>query len=192
MFDLRIDGLQQMERDLAAIDERIRRKVNRNAAAAGIRVLAAAAKGNVPKATGATAKALGNVIRQYRRGATFLGIFGVRQGQARAVLRSFSKRGKQRVRLTRDRAAAAAATGGRAEIRDPFRTVYPLVGGRRGLAGRPKPLRLPGGQVIFRRVVRPAFANDFITRTADQALPAAVAASLQALRAGTAAALKGA
>lgn len=186
----KVTGLREIELAFDRLGSSMRRKINRKAVTAGIRVLTTAGKANVPKATGTTAKALGQVVRSYKGGRNFLAVFGARQGQAREVARSFTKRGKQRIKLTRSTERNVA---GKREVRDAFRTIHLTESGRRGFVStKPLPLRTAAGQTVFRRRVRPAAGSGFLAKTARQAMPAALAAAQAELRTGVDQAMRGA
>lgn len=182
------DLVQEVSRKFEMLEGRFARKLNRKATLAGARVLTAAAKPLVPVATGATKKALGQVVRAYKKGRLMYGVFGVRWGQKREVSRTFTKRGKQRIKLTRTKALNVY---GQREVRDPARTVHLAESGRSGFrVDKPLPLRLPGGALVFRRKVKAAQGSGFLARTRQQALIPAVHAAIAELKAGADVALR--
>lgn len=182
------DLVRDVSRKFALLEGRYARKLNRQAALAGAKVLTAAAKPLVPVATGATKKALGQVVRAYKKGRLMYGVFGVRWGQKREVTRTFSKRGKQRIKLKK---TAEKNVYGQREVRDPARTVHLADSGRSGFSvDKPLPLRLPGGALVFRRKVQAARGSGFLARTRQQSLMPAIHATLAHLKAGTDVALR--
>jgi len=176
-------GLEINLKSLEGVSDKLRAKVYSDAVKAAAIPAIAAVKAAVPVDTGATKKTIGVKHRKYRKGAIALAIIGARAGQARAVQRTFTKQGKQKIKLTR-----AMKGWKRAEVRDPAHTLHLAEKGRKAVTAKGDrfPIRLKGGQVVFGRRAKAAKGRFFMTKTFKRIANTSRTLMIESLRRGVA------
>jgi HK97 gp10 family phage protein len=76
----RVDGMDDISRKLARLKDAVANRVMRGAVDKGTRIIAKAAKSNVPQSHGLLKKSLGSRVRVYRGTGVVVGIVGARGG----------------------------------------------------------------------------------------------------------------
>lgn len=179
-------GLDLNLKSLQAVSEKLRADIYRKAVEAAAKPLVQAVKAAVPVDSGATKKAIGIKYKKYRKGSISVAIIGARAGQAKQVWRSFTKRGKQRIKLTK------AQKGSKHGVRDPAHTLHLAEKGRKAVIAKTGrfPIRLKGGQLVYARRAKAAKGGHFMRRTFMQLAASIRALMTEQLRRGVAEALQ--
>lgn len=180
---MKIVGLDAVRKKLATLAAKSGKKVIRDGVKAGAKPMLQAAKAEAPKDTGTLVKALGVKQKTYRNGIVVVGMVGARVGQARSVTRSFTKRGKQRIKLKK----TSDKSGPTQEVRDASRYLHLAESGRKAVRGKGKKLvmRLAGGQTVASNSAKAFAGHGFMAkawrRVHREAKTAAVAAMTAAM-----------
>lgn len=183
-------GVDLQLKSFSAISEAMRAKVYKAAVDAAAEFAVQAVRSAVPVDTGATKKVIGVKKKRYRKGAIHVAIVGARAGQKRQIIRTFSKKGKQKISMKRTKESAAPGR----EVRDPSKTLHLAEKGRKaiGRGDHMMPIRLRGGKLLFARGVKAAKPGKFMERTFTRIAARIRAIMTAKLAAGVAAALKNA
>lgn len=177
---MKIVGLDAVRKKLATLQAKAGRQVLREGVKAGVKPMLAAAKAAAPSDTGTLKKALGVKEKSYRAGATRVGMVGARVGQKRSVTRSFTKRGKQRIKLKKTTAKSSPGQ----EVRDASRYLHLAESGRKAVrskAGKKLVMRLSGGQMAASRTARAFAGHGFMAKAWRQVRVAAKSAAIAAM-----------
>lgn len=172
-----VTGGDKIAAALKELEKKARTQAIAAAVRAGARVMKVALKNAVPVDTGASKKAFGSKTARYKSGKLIMEIIGFRKGQARQVTRTFSKRGKQRIKLTKTSARRSRDN----EVRDPFFYGHLPITGRKASKGALMPIRLGGG-LAFRRSARAVAPRNWMLQAYKAARAAARSAMLSAIR----------
>lgn len=181
-FSAKVTGLEALGKELEKLDAKVRNRALAEATKAMAAVVLPAFKAMVAanSDTKTSLKAVGVKHVRYKAGKLSMGIIGFRAGQARQVTRTFSKRGKQRIKLKRTKGAPGF------EVKDAFKYGHiPFVTGRKAVSARKGKLamRMKGGKVVYGKKAKAVAASGRLAAVAQQTQSAASAAGLASLRA---------
>lgn len=157
-------GLDRLKKAFKTLEKKAATQVLKEVVKAGIVPTLAAIKAEAAKNkdTGTLLKALGSKQKAYKSGSIHFGIIGARAGQKREVIRTFTKRGKPRIKLKKT--TLTKRESGK-ETRDAVHYLHLLNKGRKALKGPRMPVRIKAtGKVVFDRSVKEAVGTNFMRK----------------------------
>lgn len=181
---MKIVGLDRFRKSLLALEKKIRNKVTKAGVKAALKPVIQAVKQEVPADTGSLKKSIGEKSKSYRGGTVQTAMVGARVGFKREIIRTVSKRGKQKIKTKRTKLGATK----RREVRDPAKYLHLAEGGRKAVKAQGGKLvfRGAGGKIVAVRSVKKAQGRRFMRtawraskRTAFQAMMTAMQSAME-------------
>lgn len=176
------DGNAEFKANLDKLDKKARDTIAREGTNAGRKLMTKAVKAAAPKETGTLKKAIGDKQKKYQAGRLHLAIIGARVGFKKQVIRTFTKRGKQRIKLAK---TTAQNKPGEIEVRDAAHYSHIAERGRKAVhaKGGRMPIRTKAGKLLAVRSAKAFGGHHFMAKTLKTSWPRARAAMLAKLRA---------
>jgi hypothetical protein len=178
--------MENVAKAFQTLERKIRQKVLKAAVKAGAQVAKPVIVAAAPSETKTLKKSIGFREKGYQGGAIARAYIGPRKGMKRRVLRTFSKKGKQRIKTRKIQTGDGAG-----ELRDPVFYAHLTEGGRKAFTSKKlMPIRLKSGQMVFARRVKGIPAKHWMQKSFEGARGAVNAAILGQLRTGIEAAIR--